>query len=117
MQAFVYKSQRKADTYVYLAVRDDFELGLLRGFIAQQKPVLGICLGAQLLAHVLGAPVQRNETPEIGWYPLWKTVDGFADPVLAPLQAETPVFQWHGCTYDLPSGAMQLARTTTCEQR
>ena len=55
--------------------------------------MLGICLGAQLLAHVLGAPVLRNPVQEIGWYPLHKTAAGVDDPILAPLQPATPVFQ------------------------
>src|SRR5690606_11992268 len=71
----------------------------------------------QLLAHVLGAPVQRNPVPEIGWYPLRKTTAGMADPVLAPLQAETPVFQWHGCRFDIPGDAVHLASSPYCEQQ
>jgi GMP synthase (glutamine-hydrolysing) len=81
------------------------------------KPVLGICLGAQLLAHVLGAPVRRHVRPEIGWYDLVTTAEGRADPVLSHLGQQAPVFQWHSCTFDLPQGAVQLARTATCEQQ
>ena len=93
------------------------EMRAIERMLEQGKPVLGICLGAQLLAHVLGAPVQRNETPEIGWYPLQKTDAGHADPVLAPLQLETPVFQWHGCRFDIPKDAVHLARSPQCEQQ
>lgn len=93
------------------------EMRAIERMLEQGKPVLGICLGAQLLAHVLGAPVQRNERPEIGWYPLQKTAAGMADPVLAPLQAETPVFQWHGCRFDIPKDAVHLARSPDCEQQ
>ena len=78
------------------------EARAIEAMLKQGKPVLGICLGAQLLAHVLGAPVPRNRVPEIGWYPLHKTDAGNADPVLAPLAATTPVFQWHGCRFDIP---------------
>src|SRR5690606_36535562 len=85
--------------------------------LEQGKPVLGICLGAQLLAHVLGAPVVRHHVREIGWYPLRKTAAGMADPVLAPLQADTPVFQWHGCRFDIPKDAMHLASSPDCEQQ
>lgn len=93
------------------------EMRAIERMLEQGKPVLGICLGAQLLAHVLGAPVVRNPVQEIGWYPLEKTVDGMADPVLAPLAAQTPVFQWHGCRFDIPNDAVHLARSAQCEQQ
>ena len=93
------------------------ELAAIERMLELGRPVLGICLGAQLLAHALGAPVQRHDTKEIGWYPLQKTAEGVADPVLAPLQAETPVFQWHGCRFDIPDGATHLARSAQCEQQ
>ena len=93
------------------------EMRAIERMLKQGKPVLGICLGAQLLAHVLGAPVSRNEVPEIGWYPLQKTEAGHADPVLEPLQLDTPVFQWHGCHFDIPRDAVHLARSAQCEQQ
>lgn len=93
------------------------EMRAIEQMLEQGKPVLGICLGAQLLAHVLGARVERNPAPEIGWYPLRKTVDGLADPVLAPLQADSPVFQWHGRRFDIPDGAVHLASSAHCEQQ
>jgi GMP synthase (glutamine-hydrolysing) len=93
------------------------ELLAIEAALRQGKPVLGICLGAQLLAHVLGAPVRRHEQQEIGWYDLITTPHGREDPVLAHLGEQAPVFQWHGCTFDLPREAVQLARTTTCEQQ
>ena len=93
------------------------ELKCIESALRQDKPVLGICLGAQLLAHVLGAPVRRHERHEIGWYDLQTTAAGFQDPVLGVLGERAPVFQWHRYTYDLPSGAVQLARTDTCEQQ
>jgi GMP synthase (glutamine-hydrolysing) len=93
------------------------ELRAIERALALGKPVLGICLGAQLLAHALGAPVHRHERREIGWYPLELTDAGRTDPVLAPLAPASPVFQWHGCTYGLPAGAVQLARTASCEQQ
>lgn len=93
------------------------ELRAIEQALRQGKPVLGICLGAQLLAHVLGAPVRRHERPEIGWYELQLTPAGQADPMLGKLAPRTPVFQWHGYTFDLPAGAVQLARTDTCEQQ
>lgn len=93
------------------------EMRAIERMLGQGKPVLGICLGAQLLAHVLGASVSRNPVPEIGWYPLRKTAQGEADPVLAPLPAETSVFQWHGCRFDIPRDAVHLASSPDCPQQ
>jgi len=93
------------------------ELLAIEAALRQEMPVLGICLGAQLLAAVLGAPVRRHSQQEIGWYDLITTLDGREDAVLGHVGDVAPVFQWHGCTYDLPAGAVQLARTETCEQQ
>jgi GMP synthase (glutamine-hydrolysing) len=93
------------------------ELRTIEHALRQEKPVLGICLGAQLLAHALGAPVRRHEQHEIGWYELATTEAGRQDSVFGALGERAPVFQWHSRTYDLPHGAEQLARTATCEQQ
>jgi GMP synthase (glutamine-hydrolysing) len=93
------------------------EIDVISEALAQRKPVLGICLGAQLLAHALGAQVRRHEVSEIGWYDLATTSTGRSDPVFAALGGALPVFQWHGYTFDLPAGAEHLARTATCENQ
>jgi GMP synthase (glutamine-hydrolysing) len=93
------------------------ELAAIERMLELGRPVLGICLGAQLLAHALGAPVKRHPTPEIGWYPLHATDAGRADPVLAPLGESAPVFQWHGCHFEVPATATHLARSDSCEQQ
>jgi len=93
------------------------ELTAIEAALRLDKPVLGICLGAQLLAHVLGAPVRRHEQHEIGWYELVTTAAGRGDPVVGALGERAPVFQWHSRTYDLPASAVHLARTATCEQQ
>jgi GMP synthase (glutamine-hydrolysing) len=93
------------------------ELLAIERMLAQGKPVLGICLGAQLLAHALGAPVKRHHTPEIGWYPLHTTDAGRADAVLSPLGEQASIFQWHGRHFEIPQTAVQLARSDTCEQQ
>lgn len=93
------------------------ELQAIERMLAQGKPVLGICLGAQLLAHALGAAVARNPAPEIGWYPLRLTGHGADDPVLSPLGDHAPVFQWHGRRFDIPAGATHLASSDDCAQQ
>jgi GMP synthase (glutamine-hydrolysing) len=93
------------------------ELLAIERALEQGKPVLGICLGAQLLAHVLGAPVQRHRQPEIGWYDVQMSAAGRADPVLGAAGERLPVFQWHSYSYELPRAATHLASTNTCEQQ
>src|SRR5688572_26103987 len=93
------------------------ELKAIERALEQGKPVLGICLGAQLIAHVLDAPVQRHRQAEIGWYDLEMSVAGRSDTVLGAAGERLPVFQWHSYSFGLPSGATHLARTVTCEQQ
>jgi len=74
--------------------------------------VLGICLGCQLMAYVLGSKVYRGKTQEIGWYDIEFTEEGFMDPcvsMLSDASGKTKVFQWHNDTFDLPYGATRLA--------
>jgi len=76
-------------------------------------PVLGVCLGSQLLAHVLGAPVYRGGTQEIGWDEVALTDEGVQDRCMRHLAIDgsrtAQVFQWHGDTFDLPAGGVRLA--------
>ncbi|MEO9174209.1 MAG: type 1 glutamine amidotransferase [Gaiellales bacterium] len=85
------------------------ERDVLAELVAGGTPVLGICLGAQLLASSIGAPVHRLPLPEIGWYPISTTPAALVDPVLSALPERFPAFEWHDYAFDLPPGATLLA--------
>jgi len=89
------------------------EIALLKQFLAAEKPILGICLGAQLLASALGAEVVAGEK-EIGWMPVRKMPDAFKDPVLRRLPENFPALLWHGDHFLLPKGAAHLLSTDKC---
>ena len=91
--------------YSYLA----YEKRVIRSALERRMPVLGICLGAQLLAAAAGARVFPGPRPEIGWEAVTLTMEGRQDPVLAGLAGLAAVFHWHGETFDLPPGATRLA--------
>ena len=95
------------DRYPSLGV----ERRIARLAVEHGLPVLGICLGAQLLASAFGALVYRGPRKEIGWEPLVLTQAGRSDPVLGPMANAPEVFHLHGDTFDLPEGAVHLART------
>ncbi|CAM3215101.1 type 1 glutamine amidotransferase [Rhodothermus bifroesti] len=92
------------DRYSWLRAEKAF----LRAVLEAGKPVLGICLGAQLLAEVLGGRVYPGPQPEIGWFPVWRTPQGRSCPFLVDLPDQLMVFHWHGDTFDLPPGAVHL---------
>jgi GMP synthase (glutamine-hydrolysing) len=90
------------------------EIALITAQLAAGKPVLGICLGAQLMARALGARVYPGRAKEIGWKPLSLTAEG--QTLLGPLK-NLPVLHWHGDTFDLPEGATNLASTPDCDHQ
>ena len=79
--------------------------------------VLGICLGAQLIASVLGAKVYPNEHKEIGWFPINITKDGRTSALFTGIPSELIAFHWHGDTFDLPNGANHLAESVVCRNQ
>ena len=99
---------------------DDYlrtELRLIEDALSAGIPVLGVCLGAQLIARALGARVFRNPVKEIGWYPLRLTAAGAADSLLAGLPDPSMVLQWHGETFDIPVGSVHLAWSEACRNQ
>lgn len=85
------------------------EVEIIREAIDRDISVLGICLGAQLLAKALGGSVSRNASREVGWYDVELTEAGFADPVLSTFAGVQQVFQWHEDGIELPPDTVRLA--------
>jgi len=93
------------------------ELAILRRSLDYDQPVLGVCLGSQLLARAAGARVYANGRKEIGWYDVTLTPAGEMDPLLGELNPRESVFHWHGETFDLPAGAEWLACSDACRNQ
>jgi GMP synthase (glutamine-hydrolysing) len=102
----------QTDQYPFL-VRD---VQWIEHALSLELPVLGICLGAQLLAKTLGARVYPAARKEIGWYPVDLVAAAAEDPLFAQ-SGERTAFQWHGDTFDLPGGVVHLARSPLCENQ
>ncbi len=90
------------------------EKTFIRAVIDAGKPVLGICLGAQLCADVLGAKVYPMGQKEIGWYPVSKVAP---HPIFFDMNEGQHVFHWHGDTFDLPMGSILLASSAVCKHQ
>ena len=89
---------------------------VLQRLIHLQTPVLGVCLGAQLLAKAAHADVGPADEAEIGWFPVELTREARDDPVLGGLPERFDAFQWHYYTYGVPAGGVELARSPCCTQ-
>jgi len=90
------------------------EKAFIERAVARGVPILGVCLGAQLLADVLGAKVAQNPHIEIGWFPVRLTAEARDSDLFHGLPTEFNAFHWHGDTFDIPPGAGRLAQSDAC---
>ena len=100
------------DRYPFLRGEDLF----IKEAIQRGKHILGICLGAQLIAKALGAKVTKAPSKEIGWYEVSLTEEGCRDPLFASLPKTFPVFQWHEDTFEIPKWAKVACHVNGCPQ-
>jgi GMP synthase (glutamine-hydrolysing) len=93
------------------------EIRLIETALKAEKPVLGICLGSQLLATALGAEVRKGDRKEIGWFPVSVTEGAIADRVFGGVEKCFTAYHWHGDVFDVPRGAVTLATSaqTPCQ--
>ena len=91
------------------------EVEIIREAVDRDMSILGICLGAQLLAKALGGSVERNRVREVGWYDVHLTEEGKTDPVLSTFAPTQRVFQWHEDRINLPGNAVHLASSPDCD--
>ena len=103
----------EAEKYPHLTM----ETKLIERAAEKNLPVLGICLGSQLVANALGARVYPSGIKEIGWYDLSTTAGAKADPLFRHVGLTEKVFQWHGDTFDLPNEAVHLASSSLCRNQ
>ncbi len=93
------------------------ELALIEQALEEERPILGVCLGSQLLAHVLGADVRPGPQKEIGWDEVQLTAAAADDPLFRDVDDPFTAFHWHGDVFALPDGATRLARTAQTEHQ
>ncbi|MDR4503910.1 MAG: type 1 glutamine amidotransferase [Candidatus Scalindua sp.] len=105
----VYEEER----YPFLRKEDLF----LRGVFEKGLPVLGFCLGAQLIAKAKGTTVKKNPVKEIGWFTVSLDKDALPDPLFQGFPEEFDVFQWHGDTFEIPDNATKLAGSALCSNQ
>lgn len=100
------------DRYAWIGT----ERGLLGRLLERRVPLIGLCLGGQMVAAAAGAVPRRAPRPEIGWHTVELTAEGRDDPLLGPLAPSFEAFQWHSYEFPLPPGAVALARGEVCLQ-
>jgi GMP synthase-like glutamine amidotransferase len=100
------------DEAMYPWLKEEKEF--IRRAIESGKTIVGICLGSQLIAEVLGAKVYPNKRKEIGWFDIQKTEFAKSQPLLEQIEEQFTVFHWHGDTFDLPAGSERLFSSAVC---
>lgn len=98
------------DKYSFLKDEDE----LIKSALKNDIPMLGLCLGAQLIAKAVDAKVRKSPEKEIGWFKVNLTDDGIEDPLFQGLESEIDVFQWHGDTFDIPDKGLHIALSKAC---
>ena len=98
------------EKYNYLKDENKF----IKKALEEKIPMLGLCLGAQLIAKAIGAKVGKSREKEIGWFKVKLTSDGLNDSIFDGFDNEIEVFQWHGDTFDIPENALHLASSNAC---
>lgn len=93
------------------------ECRLLRECVLEELPVVGVCLGGQMMARALGGRVEKNHTVELGWFPIELNSLGASDPVLSAAGSNPVVYHWHEDTFHLPEGAQLLAQSQACARQ
>jgi len=89
---------------------------LMRDAVERGQPLMGVCLGGQLLARVAGAHVGPAARPEIGWFEIELTPEGASDPVVGALPERFEAFEWHSYAFDVPPDGVLLAKSPSCAQ-
>lgn len=105
-----YMGVYEADQYTHIKT----EMKLIEEALKKDVPVLGICLGAQILAHVLGSEVRKAPEKEMGWYDIELTTAGENAPLLSHFKKTEKIFQMHGDTFDIPKSCEHLAQSKIC---
>ncbi len=93
------------------------ELALIRRAFTAEIPLLGHCLGGQLISRALGAAVTANPVKEIGWFPVERVPGAESDPLLADIPERFHAYHWHGETFSLPEGSVPLLRSEYCDHQ
>lgn len=96
-------------------IRD--EIKLMAATMKRKLPLVGICLGGQMLARAMGGRVEKSEGVELGWFPVELNEAGLADPVVGAAGPSPTVYHWHGDTFHLPPGAVLLGRSQACARQ